>query len=108
MNRFWPRPGTEAAGLGDQLNGRVIKDRSRRLDELWTRVGLEANKSWLGWVGDVLLDELGHSGAKMGRTRSYKAVTVVTKARVGDWINVKVTGVERAYLLAEDITDSDS
>jgi tRNA A37 methylthiotransferase MiaB len=104
MNRFWPRPGTEAAGLGGQLNGRVTKDRSRRLDELWTRVGREANESWLGWVGNVLLDEMGHNGAKMGRTRSYKAVTVVTKAGIGDWIRVRVTGVERAYLLAEDVT----
>jgi MiaB-like tRNA modifying enzyme len=108
MNRFWPRPGTEAAGLGGQLNGRVTKDRSRRLDDLWTRVGRDANESWHGWVGDVLLDELGHSGAKMGRTRSYKAVTVVTRASVGDWIKVRVTGVERAYLLAEDVTGSNS
>ncbi len=105
MNRFWPRPGTEAAELGGQLNGRITKGRSRRLDELWTRVGQEANESWLGWVGDVLLDEVGHSGAKMGRTRSYKAVTVVTGARLGEWIRVRVTGAERAYLLGEDVTD---
>jgi MiaB-like tRNA modifying enzyme len=105
MNRFWPRPGTEAAELSGQLNGRITKDRSRRLNELWTRVGQEANESWLGWVGDVLLDEVGHSGAKMGRTRSYKAVTVVTGARLGEWIRVRVTGAERAYLLGEDVTD---
>ncbi len=104
MNRFWPRPGTEAVGLDGQLNGRIIKARSRRLDDLWTRVGTEANKSWLGWEGEVLLDELGHSGAKMGRTRSYKAVTVVSKAGLGEWIRVKITGAERAYLLGEHVT----
>jgi MiaB-like tRNA modifying enzyme len=103
MNRFWPRPGTEAVELEGQLNGRITKYRSRRLDELWTKVGREANKSWLGWEGEILLDELGHSGAKMGRTRSYKAVTVVTKARIGEWIRVKITGAERAYLFGEDI-----
>ena len=104
MSRFWPRPETEAAGLDGQHNGRVTKDRSRRLDELWTRVGREANRAWLGWEGDVLLDELGHSGAKMGRTRSYKAVAVVTEARLGEWIKVRVTGAERAYLMGADLS----
>jgi MiaB-like tRNA modifying enzyme len=104
MSRFWPRPETEAAGLDGQLNGRVTKDRSRRLDELWTRVGREANRAWLGWEGDVLLDELGHSGAKMGRTCSYKAVVVVTEARLGEWIRVRVTGAERAYLMGVDLS----
>ena len=106
MNRFWPRPGTEAAGLTGQLNGRVIKDRSRRLDQLWTKVGREANKSLLGWVGEVIVDEVGHNDMMMGRTRSYKAVAVTTNADIGEWIRIRVTGVERAYLLGEDVTDS--
>ena len=104
MSRFWPRPETEAAGLSGQLNGRVTKDRSRRLDELWTRVGREANRAWVGWEGDVLLDELGHSGSKIGRTRSYKAVAVVTEACLGEWIKVRVTGAERAYLIGVDLS----
>jgi tRNA A37 methylthiotransferase MiaB len=40
----------------------------------------------------------------MGRTRSYKAVTVVSRAELGEWIRVKITGAERAYLLGEDVT----
>jgi len=58
----------------------------------------------VGWEGDVMLDELGHSGSKMGRTRSYKAVAVVTEARLGEWIKVRVTGVERAYLMGVDLS----
>lgn len=102
ISRFWPRPGTEAADL-KQFPSRITKDRSRLLDELWERVVRDVNRGWIGWEGDVLLDEVGHSGAKVGRNYAYKAVAVKTDAEPGKTIRVKIIRAARGYLLGEEI-----
>jgi threonylcarbamoyladenosine tRNA methylthiotransferase CDKAL1 len=103
ISRFWPRPGTEAAGLEGQIHGRTTKDRSRRLNELWRRVQMGVNKRWIGWEGEVLLDEKGHSGAKVGRNASYKAVVIRTEAQLGDSIEVRVNKAGRGFLFGEEM-----
>jgi len=103
INRFWNRSGTEAAGLDGQHHGRVIKNRSRRLDDLWWKLVAEVNSRWVGWEGEALLDEPGHSGSKVARNLSYKAITVKTEAELGEFVKVRVTGVGRGYLLGEAI-----
>ena len=101
INRFWTRPGTEAAGLDGQHYGWVIKNRSRRLDEVWWKLVADVNSRWVGWEGEVLLDEPGHSGFKVARNLSYKAITVKTDVELGEFIKVRVTGVGRGYLHGE-------
>ncbi len=102
ISRFWPRPGTEAAAMVNQFPSRVTKDRSRVLDELWWRVNADVNRRWVGWVGDVFLDKLGHSGFKEGRTSTYKAVVLRTRRRLGERVRVRITDVAKGYLLGEE------
>jgi threonylcarbamoyladenosine tRNA methylthiotransferase CDKAL1 len=101
-SRFWPRPGTEAAGIADQFPSRVTKDRSRLLDEIWWRVNSDMNRTWVGWEGEVLLDKIGHSGFKEGRTSTYKAVVLKTRRRLGDSVKVRVTEAAKGYLIGEE------
>jgi threonylcarbamoyladenosine tRNA methylthiotransferase CDKAL1 len=103
INRFSVRPGTEAVVLDGQHHGRVIKNRSRRLDNLWWKLVADVNSRWVGWDGEVLLDEPGHSGLKVARNPSYKAITVKTDTELGEFVKVRVTGVGRGYLLGETI-----
>ena len=103
INRFWPRPGTEAAGMEDQFPSRVTKDRSRILDELWWRLNGDINRAWIGWEGSVFLDKIGHSGFKEGRTGSYKAVIVKTRKKLGSWQRVRITEAAKGYLIAEEV-----
>ena len=56
------------------------------------------NKRWIGWEGEVLLDEEGHSDAKVGRNTSYKAVVIRTEAQLGDSIEVRVNKAGRGFL----------
>jgi tRNA A37 methylthiotransferase MiaB len=102
INRFWPRPGTEAAAMEGQFPSRITKDRSRVLDELWWKLNADINGAWVGWRGPVFLDKIGHSGFKEGRTESYKAVVLKTRRRLGTWVNVKVTDTAKGYLVAEE------
>ena len=103
ISRFWPRPGTEAANLVDQLPGWKTKDRSRKLDELWKNVSHDVNRRWVGWEGEVLLDEEGHSEAKIGRNQSYKAIAIRTDSQLGQFVKVRITGSAKGYLLGEKI-----
>ncbi|UCH56618.1 MAG: tRNA (N(6)-L-threonylcarbamoyladenosine(37)-C(2))-methylthiotransferase [Candidatus Bathyarchaeota archaeon] len=101
ISRFWPRPGTEAAGMEEQLHGRETKERSRRLSSLWRRLGLEGSQRWVGWEGEVLVDEEGKDGGVVGRNYAYKPVALSEPLRMGDFARVRVTEARRGYLLGE-------
>jgi threonylcarbamoyladenosine tRNA methylthiotransferase CDKAL1 len=104
ISRFWERPGTRAASLSGKLHGRETKQRSRRLTDLWREVGLEAGEKWQGWKGEILLDERGKHGTKVGRNISYKTVAVNTDASLGEMVKVSVTGIGLGFLEAEEIS----
>jgi MiaB-like tRNA modifying enzyme len=67
ISRFWPRPGTEAANLPQQVHGRITKERSRKLTAEWRNVALKKSKEWVGWKGKVLVNEHGKEGSMIGR-----------------------------------------
>ena len=103
ISRFWARPGTKAAELPGKLHGRETKERSRVLTESWRRLGLKAGERWRNWEGEILLDENGKLGTKVGRNISYKSVAVNTYKSLGERIKVRVTGVGLGFLEAEEI-----
>jgi MiaB-like tRNA modifying enzyme len=99
ISRFWPRPGTEAEAMDGQLHGRETKDRSRRLSTLWRRQSFEGSQRWMGWEGEILVDEVGKEGSMVGRNFAYKPVVIREKAGLGDFVRVKVTEARGGYLL---------
>jgi MiaB-like tRNA modifying enzyme len=101
ISRFWSRPGTEAASMEGQLHGRITKERSRRLTGLWKELSLEGNLRWVGWEGEALVDEAGKSGGMVARNVAYKPVVLRDPVRVGDFVEVRVTGAMRGYLIGE-------
>ncbi len=101
ISRFWPRPGTEAAGMGGQLHGRETKEKSRRLSRLWRRMSLEGSLRWLGWEGEVLIDEEGRGGSAVGRNFAYKPIVVGEGAPLGEFVRVRATRAEPGYLVGE-------
>lgn len=103
ISRFWPRPGTEAAGIEGQLHGRETKRRSRLLTRLWRRLSLERGRRWIGWKGAVLIDEHGRGGSLVGRNYAYKPVAVEAEAALGEFVEVQVTDAGVGYLVGEPI-----
>ncbi len=62
VSKFFARPKTVAARLHDGLVDREeIKRRSTVAAELVKRISLERNLRWVGWVGEILVDEIGQS-----------------------------------------------
>ena len=96
ISKFTPRPGTKAKDM-EQINSRVIKERSIRLSKLFRESLNDINKDWIGWEGKVLLL---HEGSKpnqaFGRNFAYKNIFIDdSKSPFGDFISVqiyKVTG----------------
>ena len=101
ISRFWPRPGTMAAQMDGQLHGRETKKRSRMLTRLWRQLSLERGLRWMGWKGEILIDEVGHGGSFVGRNYAYKPVVLRAAARPGDFVKVEVTESRVGYLLAQ-------
>jgi threonylcarbamoyladenosine tRNA methylthiotransferase CDKAL1 len=86
--RYWPRPGTEAAGL-KQLPGSEVKRRSRIIGEEFKACGLERNKKWVGWRGKALLSEGNPDGTFTARNDWYKPI-VLSGSKLGEDVEVEV------------------
>ncbi|MBS3106301.1 tRNA (N(6)-L-threonylcarbamoyladenosine(37)-C(2))-methylthiotransferase [Candidatus Woesearchaeota archaeon] len=89
ISRFWPREGTPAARM-KQLPGAILKDRTRRLTELFREVALENNQKWKGWKGKVLITEQGKHDVMLGRNYAYKQVVVPGFCEIGSTREVEI------------------
>ncbi|MEM2099638.1 MAG: tRNA (N(6)-L-threonylcarbamoyladenosine(37)-C(2))-methylthiotransferase [Candidatus Bathyarchaeia archaeon] len=101
ISKFFPRPRTVAAEMRSEfLPLQEIKKRSTRVAALAKRISLECNKRWVGWKGDVLIDEKGKiSGSWIGRNFAYKPVVVNSQLNLlGKFVTVEITKVFPTYL----------
>ena len=102
VSKFFARPKTAAAQIRDGLVERdEIKRRSAIAAQLARRVSLEQNKRWIGWVGEVLVDEKGKvEGSWVGRNFAYKPVVVKSADNLlAKTIKVKVGLAAETYLM---------
>jgi threonylcarbamoyladenosine tRNA methylthiotransferase CDKAL1 len=101
VSKFFARPGTAAAEMQDAFVGAVeVKRRSSEVAKLVRQVSLERNQRWLGWSGEVLVDEKGKvPGSWIGRNFAYKPVTVKSSANLfGETLQVKIAKAFSTYL----------
>jgi MiaB-like tRNA modifying enzyme len=104
VSKFFARPKTAAAQMRMGLvEPDEIKRRSTVTAELAKRVSLERNKRWVGWTGEVLVDEKGKvMGSWVGRNFAYKPIVVRAKEKLlGKTIMVKVVEASATYLKDE-------
>ncbi len=89
LSKYWLRPGTEAAAL-KPIDGATMKLRSAIIKEAFDEAALENNKRWIGWEGEILIDEEGKNNTFIGRNCAYKPVIVKGKLKIGDTARVKI------------------
>lgn len=99
ISRFVARQGTLAAEM-PQVHGNIRKARSRRLTELQRKISLEQNKKWLGWKGEIIIDEKVKDGMG-GRNNSYKPIVIRKELPQGTKINVEITEAHTTYLIGK-------
>lgn len=97
--RFSPRPGTAAATMEGQVHGNVMKERSRQLTDVYRKVSLERNQKWLGWEGDVIVDEKVKDGVS-ARNYAYKTIVIRKDIPLGTVLKAKITEASTHFLAA--------
>jgi MiaB-like tRNA modifying enzyme len=101
VSKFFARPRTAAAEMQeDFVPFQEIKRRSGILAKLAKEVAFERNQRWVGWTGEIFVDEVGKiSGSCVGRNFAYKPITIRDAADLlGKTLRVKVVGGFPTYL----------
>ncbi len=96
LSRYSARPGTKASKM-KQVDVSEVKRRSKIIFDLTKKIAHERNKSWIGWKGMVLFDEMSDNIVK-GRNFAYKQVIVDKKVNLGQKLEVKITKVSSSSL----------
>jgi threonylcarbamoyladenosine tRNA methylthiotransferase CDKAL1 len=108
VSKFFARPKTIAARMKEGLVGKEeTKRRSTVAAELAKRLSAERNQRWVGWSGEVLVDEKGKvEGSWVGRNFAYKPIVVKsTDNLLGKTLQVKVVDALGTYLKGEITED---
>jgi len=101
VSKFFPRPATAASKMNDRfVSPSEIKRRSRMVAALSREVGLANNMRWVGWRGEVLIDERGKAGSWVGRNFAYKPVVLKDNASslLGEFVEVEIVDAASNFL----------
>jgi len=103
VSKFFARPKTAAADMHeDFVSSQEIKRRSGLTAKLAKEVAFERNQSWVGWTGEVFVDEIGKvSGSWIGRNFVYKSIVLKNSGSgdlVGKIFHVKIVKAFGTYL----------
>jgi threonylcarbamoyladenosine tRNA methylthiotransferase CDKAL1 len=104
VSKFFARPKTAAWKMRYGLVEKdEIKRRSAVASALAKRLVAEQNQRWVGWSGEVLVDERGKfEGSWVGRNFAYKPVAIQSKENLlGKSLQVRVVEACGTYLKGE-------
>ncbi len=101
ISRFTPRPGTPAKNM-EQLDNHIIKKRTKKTSELFSKISLEKNEKWKKKVCEVLITEKQKTWT--GRDINYKQIAVKNKnLRKGQLIKIRIIGHTQSCLIGERV-----
>jgi len=106
ISKFFARPRTAAAEMQkDFVPFPEIKRRSGMATELVRRITFERNQRWVGWTGEILVDEVGKiPGSWVARNFAYKPValkSVDSGNILGRTLRVRIIKAFATYLEGE-------
>lgn len=106
INQFYPRPGTPAAHMKNRVPTQVVKERSRRMSQLFQSYHPYDHK--LGETQRVLITERSHDGVHLvGHNKFYDQVLVpAEEGLMGRTVEVKITATGKHYLVGERLSHS--
>ena len=69
------------------------------MSKLWRRISEERNRSWIGWQGEIIVDEFGSGSSVVGRNYAYKPIVIPDLSAPGEFVKVTVVDATRGYLI---------
>lgn len=104
VSKFYPRPNTPAEKL-KTLPPDVVAKRIAEVNELLAEIQMRNNESWLGWCGEVLVDEVGKNGKMVGRNYAYRPVVLdLDRSWLGRFVEVEIVDAEKTYLTGRPLS----
>ncbi|MDX1612455.1 MAG: radical SAM protein, partial [Candidatus Thermoplasmatota archaeon] len=100
VTRFSPRPGTPAWGL-DELDGGLVKDRSRELSRVRDELQAAHRGRLQGRVVDCTAMEVVVPGTVQARTDAYDPVVLPRELPAGTRVRARITGATKAHAEGE-------
>jgi ribosomal protein S12 methylthiotransferase len=106
--KYYAEEGTEAAKMGGQVSEEVKNQRVEKLMLIQQKIAFEKNQSRVGSELECIVDEVDKRNCRgrfYGQAPEIDSVCIIKKcrARVGDFIRVKVVGTKDYDLLVEQI-----
>ena len=103
VSKFFARPNTLAEKMRGKVDAQELGRRSEALAEVSRKISLEKNKAWIGWKGQILIDERGKKGDSwVGRNFVYKPVVVHNnECMLGKVLSVRVVDAFQSHLVGE-------
>ena len=78
LSKYSARPGVSAASE-KKVDSHITKRRTQYLDKIVKDISSARNSRWLGWTGEVIIDEI-HKNCIQGRNYAYKPIVLDTSA----------------------------
>jgi MiaB-like tRNA modifying enzyme len=103
ISKFFARPKTASAEMVDVVPFSEIKRRSAKASDLARQIAYEKNQLWIGWTGEILIDEVGKvPNSWVGRNFAYKPIAVKSSNDLlGKTVKVKVVRAFSTHLEGE-------
>lgn len=111
VSKFFARPRTAASEMSeDFVPFQEIKCRSSIIAKLVRDLVIQRNQRWIGWTGEVFIDEVGKfSSSWVGRNFAYKPIAVKSvKNLFGRKVWVKVVRASANCLMGDVVNESDA
>ncbi|MEM2547004.1 MAG: TRAM domain-containing protein, partial [Candidatus Bathyarchaeia archaeon] len=103
ISKFFARPKTPAAEMVSSVPFHKINERSAILARLAKEIAFEKNQRWVGWEGEILVDETGKvKGSWVGRNFAYKPVVIREgNSLFGKTVRVQIVEASSTYLIGK-------
>jgi len=99
ITRYSARPYTKAKTMEGRIKTDVVKQRSKILSELCSKISEEKNIKHIGKKYIALITEKGKNNTFVGRTENYKPVVLKDKVEIGEFINLEIVEAAPTYLV---------
>lgn len=99
VSRYGARPGTDAAKM-KQIDAKTVNERSKKLFELTRKISLEKNKKWIGWKGQVVVDQKVKDFV-VARNFAYKSVVIKENIPLGKIVEAEIFRADKHSIFGQ-------
>jgi len=103
ITRFSARPFTKAKTMKGRIKTEIVKQRSRKLTDICSKISKENNVQHIGEKHTILITEKGKNNTMVGRSENYKPVVIKQKVKIGDFVKVKIIDAASTHLVGSII-----